>query len=67
MPFARWFIIIVAFWSTCSVWATDPLARGDHGSHRPLYWAIIAFICMIALVLEIRDVFKRPARRSEIE
>ena len=67
MPFARWFMVIIAFWSTCTVWASDPLARGDHNSHRPLYWGIIAFICVVALAFEIRDLMKRSPQRSEIE
>ena len=67
MPFARWFMLLIAFWSTCTVWANDKLALGEHASHRPLYWSIIALICVVALTLEIRDIFKSNPQRSEIE
>ena len=66
MPFARWFIALIAFWSTCTVWAEDPLAKGTFAPHKGLYWALIAIICTAVLLAEIRSLVKNP-RKNEAE
>jgi hypothetical protein len=60
MPqFARWLFVLVAFWSTCAVWAED-----HNASHHPFFWTLIALIAAIALGWEIIVIRKQP-RKSE--